>query len=172
MTNYLAVARALDELLLELIEKGAAIPAQTAEDLKAGRALAGISLRGPEDTAMAEKAGAVLEGVEMNLLSQAEIAGGAAWADEWQARILAAGEQPAQAITVYANRMVKGVPKGEHWIRLRSAELADADPVAYELTAAAQEDGYTLLYGKQENVNEFLKYIRNKQGKVGFKRNS
>ena len=178
MTNHLAAAKVLDELLLELIEKGAAIPAQVAEELKAGRALAGIGLRKPDDAELAAKAGVVLEGVEMNLLSQAEITGGAAYADAWQERILAARarERPSEAAAAYVNRMVKGVPKGEHWIRLQTSELADADPAAFGLTAAAQEDGFTLVYGKKESVTAFLNEIRQKEihqnGKVGFQRNS
>ena len=173
MTNYLAAAKVLDELLLELIEKGVAVPAQVAEELKAGRGLAGIALRGPGDVELEAKAGAVLEGVEMNLLSQAEITAGAEYADEWQRRIAAAvAAKPTSRTAGAANRMVQGVPRGEHWIRFQTSELANTDPAAFGLTAAAQEDGYTLLYGKQENIQTFIKNIRQKQGKVGFKRNS
>jgi len=171
MMNHLAAARVLDELMLELIDRGAEIPDKVAGELKAGRALAGIALRGPDDMELAAKAEAVLEGVEMNLLSQAEIIAGGPCADAWQARILAAREQAPQA-AAYVNRMVQGVPRGEHWIRLQTSQLEDADPAAYGLTAKAQEDGYTLIYGRQENVNAFLQYIRKKLGKVGFKRNS
>jgi len=173
MLNHLAAAKVLDELLLELIEKGAAVPAQVSEDLKAGRALAGIALRGPGDTQLEARAGAVLEGVEMNLLSQAEITAGAAYADGWQGRIYAAREQPSQAApTAYANRMVKGVPKGEHWIRFQTSELAATDPADFGLTAKAQEDGFTLVYGNKNNISAFLKEIRKKLGKVGFQRDS
>ena len=162
----LAAAKVLDELLLELIEKGAAIPARVAEDLKAGRALAGIGLRKPDDEELAAMAGAVLESVEMNLLSQAEIIADAAYAEDWQGRIYSARtqEQPLGAAqTPYVNRMVKGVPKGEHWIRFQTSELADADPAAFELTANPQEDGFTLIYGKKENVTAFLKEISKKE---------
>ena len=177
MTNHLAAAKVLDALLLELIEKGAAIPAQVTTDLQAGRSLAGISLRKPDDDELAAKAGVVLEGVEMNLLAQAEIMAGAAYADGWQARVAQALEQPLEAASaVYANRMVKGVPKGEHWFRFQSSRLADTDPAAFGLTAVAQEDGFSLVYGKKENTTAFLDAVRQKEnhqrGKVGFPRNT
>jgi len=177
MTNLLAAAKVLDELLLELIKRGAAIPAQITEDLKAGRALASISLRQPNDEELSAKAGGILEGVEMNLLSQAEITVDAAFADSWQFRAVQAREQALEAVpSAFVNRMIKGVPKGAHWIRFQTAEMADADPGAFGLTAAPQEDGFTLVFGKKEKVTAFLDEMRLKaaqqKGKVGFPRNS
>jgi len=158
--NHIAAAKVLDRLLLELIKKGATIPAQVAEELKSGRALASIGLRKPDDPELAAKAGAVLEGVEMNLLAQAEITVGVAYAESWQRLIAQAQEQPLEAAS---GRMVKGVPKNERWIRFQTSELADADPAAFSLTAAAQEDGFTLVYGKKENVTAFLNKIRERE---------
>ena len=173
MTNHLAAAKALDELMLELIEKGAQIPGHVARDLKAGRSLASIGLRSPDDVEIAAKAGGILESVEMNLLSQAELVGGADYSDAWQQAILAAREQPSQAApAAYVNRMVKGVPRDARWVRLQAP--ADTDPAAFGLTAAAQEDGFTLVYGSKSNLSAYLNDIRQKQqnGKVGFQRNS
>ena len=169
MTNHLAAARVLDELLLELIGMGAAIPAHVAQELKAGRALASIGARGPGDAE--PEAGSILESVEMNLLSQAEISAGAAYADAWQEKILAAQAQEASP-SAYVNRMVQGVPRGVPWLRLQSSELAGTDPAEFELAAIPQEDGFTLIYGTQEKIEELLKHMRKKQGKVGFQRNS
>lgn len=177
MANDLAAAKALDELMLALMAQDVEIPAHVAEDLKAGRALAGMGARKPEDAELAAKAATVLEGVEMNLLAQAELAFGTEQSDAWQEKINAARELPPDAAAVYVNRMVKGVPRGEPWLRVRTSELEDTgtDPTAFGLAAAAQEDGYTLIYGKQESIDGFLKHIRKqleKLGKVGFKRDS
>ena len=159
MTNHLAAAKALDELLLELIDKAAAIPDHVAEALKAGRSVAAISARIPEDGEIAVKAFAALESVEMNLLTLAEIAGGAEYADAWQKRIedARAEELPAAA---HASRMVQGVPKGERWIRFQTSELTDADPADFGLTAVPQEDGFTLIYGKKENMTAYLAAVK------------
>ena len=171
--NYLSAAKALDELMLELIGRGMEIPAHTVEDLKAGRSLAAIYARSPADEVIAAKAAAALENVEMNLLSLAEAQAGAAFADGWQARLAGAYQEEAPQIPPSAARMTPGVPKGAYWIRIQTSELAGIAPrEELELTLAAQEDGYTLIYGKQENVQSFLQDIRKKLGKVGFKRNS
>jgi len=177
MTNHLAAAKKLDELLLELIEKGAVIPAQVTEDLKAGRSLASIGLRNPGDEELSAKAGGILESVEMNLLAQAEITSGAAYADGWQALTAQARKEPFDTLPVSCvNRMVKGVPKGEHWIRFQASEMADTDIAASGLTAVTQEDGFTLVYGKKENITAFLDIMRqnktHQKGKVGFPRNN
>lgn len=162
--NHLAAAKVLDELLLELIHKGAVIPAQVTEDLKSGRTLAGIAMRKPDDAELAAKAGVVLESVEMNLLSQAEITVDAAYADSWQGLIDKAREQDSEASSAaYVNRMVKGVPKGERWIRLQTTEPMEVDPEAFGLTAAAQEDGFTLVYGKKESITAYINEIRQKE---------
>ena len=169
--NYLSAAKVLDELLLELIAKGLQAPAHTVEDLKTGRALASMGARDPGNAEIEAKVMPILEGVEMNLLALAEMAGGGDYADSWQRRIAEAYEEPAQAAG--NRRMVHGAPKGAYWIRVQTSELGDlTPPEELELTLAAQEDGYTLVYGKQESVQLFLKDIREKLGKVGFKRNS
>ena len=171
MTNHLSAAKALDELMLALIGQGAKIPAHEAEGLKAGRSLAAIHARQPDTEETAAKAAAALENVEMNLLSLAELQGGADYANAWQARIASAYQE--EMVPPAAAKMAYGVPKGVHWIRFQTAELpGDIPPESYDLTANPQEDGYTLIYGKKESIAAFLKDIRQKLGKVGFKRNS
>jgi len=175
MSNYLGMAKALDELMLELIEKGADIPGNVTDDLKSGRSLAGVSLRGSCEGDTAIKAMSILENVEMNLLSLADTAGGRDYAEKWQLRIndALAGESVdpscAPSPQASATRFNSGVPRGEYWIRVKESELA---PVSHELDglldsfglkSLPQDDGYLLLYGKKENVSSFLKDIRDKE---------
>jgi len=176
MKNHLAAAKVLDELLLELIENGAAVSAHVVEDLKAARALASMAARQPgKNEALEANGAATLENVEMNLLSQAEITGGAAYADAWQARIAEAYQE--ESVSPAATKMPHGVPRGEYWVRIQTSTLEETGAAPAGVTAgAAQEDGFTLVYGKKENVTAFLDEIRQKEirqnGKVGFQRNS
>jgi hypothetical protein len=166
--NAFNAAKTLDALMLELLGKGAEIPSRVAQELKAGRSLAAISARRPERGEEAGKAAAVLEGVEMNLLSLAETHGGAVYAEGWQRRVAEAYQEPLPAPPPAARTVA---PRGEYWLRIQTEQLKGAAPPD-TLTAAAQEDGFTLIYGKREDVQAFLKDIREKLGKVGFERNS
>jgi len=168
MLNYYNAAKVLEELMLGLIEKKAAIPAHVTEDLKAGRSLANILRRKADDADIAAKTGLALESVEMNLLSLAEANLGADCAEAWQTKIIAAyNEDIAQDVPAPAPKMASaGVPKSDYWIRVKTSELADfrerspdKPPEVYSLSAVEHEDGYTLIHGGKENVIAYLKEI-------------
>ena len=154
MMNYHSAAKALDALMMELIAKGITIPEHIAEDLKSGRSFAGILLRQPDDIEISAKAAFILENVEMNLLSLAEIEFGADYAETWQKAIIGAYREKAAPIS--ASKFTSGVPKGEYWIRVQTSELTAFTPEAFGLSVMEQKDGYTLIYGKKDNVTAFL----------------
>ena len=168
MLNYHSAAKVLDSLMIELIEKGTEIPAHVVEDLKSGRSFASILLRTPDDIDIAAKAAFALENVEMNLLSSAEIKFGPKYAETWQKKIIAAyKEEIAQPAAISASKLVSGVPKGEHWVRVQTSELTefykqipDKTPETFGLTSVCQKDGYTLIYGKKEKVTDFLNCMK------------
>jgi len=179
MTNYLGAAKSLEELMLELIKKEIIIPAHVVGDLKSGRSFAGILLRSSgdaNDAEVAAKAAFALQNAEMNLLALAETGIGIDYAESWQHKIIAAyKEEAAKTSDISAPKTLPKVPKGEHWIRIQTLELAnfeehepDKPPEVFGLTAVEQKDGYTLIYGKKENITSFLGEIRQKLGKVGF----
>ena len=174
MANYHSVAKILDELMLELIQRDVAIPPHVVDDLKAGRSFASIWLRQPNDE-VADKAMFALQNVEMNLLSLAEINAGKENADVWQRRIIEAYQEDIkQAAPPAASKYVTGVPKGRHWIRIQAAELAVVEGLSalldsYLLSSVAQEDGYLLIYGAKEDVSAFMKEIRQIIGKMEIK---
>jgi len=191
MSNYLGMAKALDELMLELIKKDAEIPGNVTGDLRSGRSLAGIFSRQPCEGDTAIKTMSILENVEMNLLSLAETVGERDYAEKWQQKINDAlmsdgaiaggaiaggasagatctdGNTPSQPASAW--KYNSGVPRGEYWIRVKESEL---EPVSHELDgllesfglkALPQDDDYLLLYGKKENVSAFLKDIRDRE---------
>ena len=172
MTNCLNAAKTLDELLLELIEKGIEIPGHMANDLKSGRTLASISSRTPDDVDLEIKARIVLENVEMNLLALAENNLGAEAAETWQRRISSAYQEEitVQAAAVSAPKFGSGVPKGDHWVRLQSDYLDTVEGAEklleqFKVSVLEQEDGYLMIHGKKEDVSAFLKGLRQKVGK-------
>jgi len=175
MTNYLAAAKLLDELLLELLQKGMDIPAHVVDDLKTGRSLANICMRQPDDEAAA-KTLATLQNVEMNLLALAEAGFGLETAEAWQRRLNEAYSEEAGQPQASASRFVAGLPKSAHWIRLQADYMASVEEVdidallaQFALNTVPQDDGYLLIYGGKEEISAFLKEIREMIRRMGSK---
>jgi len=169
------MAKALDELMLDLLKKGAKIPGYVTDDLKSGRSLAGIHSRQSCENDTSAKVMSILENVEMNLLSLAESAEGREYAEKWQqkindAQICDSGDSCASPLPyATATKYNTGVPRGEYWIRIMESELSPFNNEieglldGFDLISLPQDDGYLLIYGKKENVTSFLKDIRDKE---------
>jgi hypothetical protein len=164
----MSAAKALDELMLELIRKDVDIPAHVAGDLKSARSLAKIDLLEPGNNDIATKIMIAIENVEMNLLALADIYLGREASEEWQRKITKSFDaQPARTSSAPVSRIASGVPRSDHWIRIKSDYL-DSVEGAMEmleetsLSAIAQDDGNILIHGKKEDVSAFLKSIREK----------
>lgn len=177
MNNFSAAAKVLDELMLELTGMGLTIPVSVADDLKAARSLTNISQRQPADSDseydIGMKTMTILQNAEMNLLSLAETGVGADYADTWQKALNDAYQNKVtKAAPGYKPTFIPGIPKGEHWVRLQTDELADVSELdamlgEYALTSAGQPDGWLLVHGKKEDVSSFLKALRQIIGKNG-----
>jgi hypothetical protein len=164
MTNYVAAASVLEELMLLLLEKGADVPKQVAEELRSGRSYAGMSKQVGGDCELETKTLIAFQNVEMNLLSQAEITFGREIADSWQIKLNQAKES-APVAAKPSLRYITGVPKGSYQIRVQTEYLETADNLeemlaGYKLKTIPQEDDFVMIYGEKENVMNFLKEIR------------
>ena len=164
MGNYLATAKVLDNMILDLKSRQIDVPASVVDSLKIARSLASIILVSPDDTETMIKAQATLESVGMNLLSIAEAKVNREYADAWQTKIDEAdtviSDPPVKKTT-----FVSGVPKGERWIRFETkdlAELSDAEQLLTKngLKTKINEDGFTLIYGRNEDIKAFMNEVR------------
>ena len=167
MMNFLASARVMEELMLELTEKGTVIPDHVISSLSSGRSLANISLRLPEEDSEAEmKTLSIFQDAEMNLLSLAEADFGTEYAENWQRKILAAGmEEVVRTAPESASKYIAGVPKTADWVRIQLPELDAVENLQalleeYSLQTQPQEDGYLLIHGEKANISGFLKAVR------------
>jgi len=174
-SNFYAALKVLDELMLELLGKGVAIPAHVTESLKTGRSYSGILRKKPDDGDIIVKTGGALENAEMNLLSLAESAEGREYSEYWQRRVIAAYQEEITDTSVAAPRFVPGLPKGDHKIRMEASYLEEIGYdkqglESHSLTSVTQEDGYLLIHGKKTDVTAFLeeirKLVRKKTGKM------
>ena len=154
----------MEELMLLLLEKGADVPEQVAEELRSGRSYAGMGTRVGADADIETKAMIAFQNVEMNLLSQAEIIFDRETADSWQIKLNQAKESPPVAAKT-TSRYITGVPKGSYQIRVQTeyldtAENLDEMLAGYKLKTIPQDDDFVMIYGEKENVMNFLKEIR------------
>jgi len=179
MINCISAAKVLDELMLDLIDRGIDIPGHVADDLKAGRLMARLGSRQSDDAASETKARAALESVEFNLLALVDIHLSVEAAEAWQRKINSAYQEEitAQVPQVSAPKFGSGVPKGDRWVRLQLDYLntvEDADKMLdkYAVSILEQEDGYLMIHGRNEDISAFLKELRQKVGKLGSKCNN
>jgi len=169
MMNCANAVRTLEELRLSLIEKGAPVPFHVTEELVKGRSLARICSLEPDDAELSAKAMAALDIVEMNLLSLTEQHIDAETADTWQRKIKDAYMEPDThtAAEAPASGAYPGVPKSEHFIRLKTDYLDTLEGAnelleKFAVKARKQEDGFLLMHGKKEDISAFLEAVRNK----------
>jgi len=172
MTNYLAAAKVLDQLILDLRSKNTDIPDQVVSSLKSGRSYAHVTMLNPNDIETAIKAQSALEIVEMNLLSIAEKMLGCEYANGWQKRIINAYQEEQESVPKKTT-FVSGIPKSAHWVRIETQDLFTVQDIEKtinerQLNIRKQDDGFTLIYGSKEHLAVFLSEVRDKiRKKIG-----
>ena len=156
--------KALSDLLTELRARGAEIPAHVVEDLRSARSLIEVLKvsSGREDVAgMVEQ---LLLGVEAYLLAEAELRLGPAEAEKWAKRISEATFQSEVEALEERLRFRPGLPRGEHWVRVRVSdeiprELVERLAADEGVSARMQPDGFVLVSGPKEKVMGFVRKL-------------
>lgn len=172
MLNYDNVCKRLDELMVELLNKGFNIPEHLFGDLNAGRRLVNVLRMNtdPSEPDLAMESSPYLQTVEMNLLTIAEEGLGKDFAETWQKKIIEAYQTHDSDVGKSAT-YISGIPKTDHWVRLKTSEIT-ADSELYEqienlnLGFKPQDGGYLLIHGGKEDVKAFIKEIRQKEGRA------
>ena len=173
MINYDNVCKILDELMVEILNKGFTVPQHVFDDLKSARNLINIYRSSPQELGQAMESSPFLQIAEMNLLTIAETEIGKDYADSWQRQIISAYLEECPS-GVKPMAFVSGVPRGDHWIRLKTSDV-DIDGELSALLASLglfvknQDDGYILIHGGKDDVKTFLKAVRRKTVEEGVK---
>jgi hypothetical protein len=166
--NYERLWQVLEELLVELRKRGIDIPQEIADDLSSARTMLTIYKTEPAADVESEMA-FYLEKMEPILLSLAESELGKDYADVWQRKIVAARLE-TNATPTPASKFIPGIPRGEHWLRIKTADMISDGEInillgKLNLTSKPQNDGYLLVYGNEDIIKTFVKEIRKKIGK-------
>ena len=162
MSGFGARWRILSDLLVELRAHGADIPPYVVRDLRSARSLIEVLKADPGCEGVAGRIDMLLTNVESFLLAEVEMRLGPEAAKEWEDRISKAISEAEGASREAGARFRPGLPRGEHWIRVRPSEeiprelveeLARTEGVSVEL----QPDGYLLVRGEEGKVKSFVR---------------
>jgi hypothetical protein len=161
-----ATWKVLEELMLDMHKKGAAVPPNVISDLRNAKLMIQISESSGAKGEQAIKVDEYLGNVESILLAEAQEKFGSEYVDEWLKRIDEANVQcetcqPVPA-KVEENKFVTGVPRDQKWVRVEpngalTSERIEQIAKETSLTVNTQKDGRLVVYGQPENIKAFVK---------------
>ena len=165
--DYLNLWQVLEELYNTLLKKGITLPREIMDDLKSVKTLINIYKVDVTILDVATEIEMYLEKIESNLLYLAESDLGKAYAEEWLEKIYEARRNRDVKRNTYQTKFISGVPKNEHWIRIKTADLMKEQDrkrllAKFNLSSKPQKDEYILLHGKEENIRKFIKEVGKK----------
>ncbi len=162
--EYEYVWTALEAIILELRKQRVTVLPELVDDLKSAQTLIKIHRTDPLNLDIATEIERYLERVEANLIYLAHSDVGEAYADECVRRLHEARAKGLRETVTVPSTFITGVPKGAHWIRLKTSDLLDSAEVDALLNQLAlskieQPDGFLLIHGPEEKVKAFLKEV-------------
>jgi hypothetical protein len=159
--GYLAVWKVLEQMIIEFRKKGIPIPATVMNDLKSARTMIKIISIDAKRGETVQKAEEYLGNVEAYLVTEAQKKFAPEYIDDWLRRLEKASCEICEE-KGEESRFISGLPRDQKWIRiepLASLPLEKLEQLAEEsnLSCSVQEDGRLLVYGKAEDIKEFVK---------------
>ncbi len=131
------------------------------DDLRSAKTMIQVLKADPTHTENIPRIETYLGNVEFDLISRAQDKLGSESVKRWMEKLEEARRRVYEEKEV-SSRFVPGIPRGKRWVRVQVSEdtpQTDIERLAEEngLPSKMQEDGYVLVYGKNENIKSFLK---------------
>ena len=164
--EYLAVWKVLEEMITDFRKKGVAIPSEVMNNLKSAKTMINILRADASRIETAQRIEEYLGSVESSLVSEGQKRFGTKYAAEWLKRLDEAGRKTLAEEEEEA-KFVPALPREQKWIRVRPSPelpiekvktLAEQSNLAYSI----QKDGFLLVYGKDEQLKDFVKKMATK----------
>ena len=164
--GYEEVWRVLDDLLTELRQKGEMIPADVMSDLHSAKTMIQILKADPSHAENVPRVETYLKNVEFGLLCVAQERFGTKFAERWMKKLAEARKEVCGEVA--STRFVPGIPRGEQWVRVQVSKETprkDVERLAKEseLSHKIHDDGYVLVWGKNERIKSFVENLRHTQ---------
>ncbi|MEM2921387.1 MAG: DUF2096 family protein, partial [Candidatus Bathyarchaeia archaeon] len=155
----------LEALAVEMKEMGLDVPQEVHEDLKSAKTL--FSVQEVDANVDMSRAQFYLDRAETTLIAMAESYGGRDFAEKWLVKIEEARLRGLEETQKPVRVFISGVPKGQHWVRIRATEdigQRELCSIATQrgLECKVQENGYVLVFGRAEDVKVFIREIAEK----------
>jgi hypothetical protein len=160
MGHNMATWKLLENMVIELKKKGASIPPNVMEDLRAAKSMIQLScMKGSGDAI--QKAEEFLANVEAYVINQAQTTFDSETADQWLRRLEEANAEVCEE-TNAENTYVTGVPRDQKWVRVEPINNLPTERIQklaeeQNLQVKTQKDGRLIVYGQPECIKEFLK---------------
>ncbi len=159
--SHTATWKVLDELVIELREKGVSVPPEVIGDLRNAKLMIIVSKTDDGTGEESQKVEEFLGAIESILINEAQKALSPEIVDQWLKRL---GEASAETKEekMEENKFVTGVPRDQKWVRVEPAGNLPTERINQmakesNLTVNGQKDGRLLLYGQADCIKEFLK---------------
>jgi hypothetical protein len=165
--GYLAVWKVLEQMIADYQKKGKPVPSEVMNDLKSAKTTIQIA---KAETHHAQTIGAIeqyLTNVESYLVSEGQKQFGNEYVEHWLSKLEEAGRTPDKEDE--KARFVSGIPRQDKWVRVKpTTELPMEKIIALaresKLSHRLQENGHLIVFGKGENVKDFVKKMTTKHG--------
>lgn len=164
--GYVAVWKALEEMITDFRRKGLTVPLEIMNDLKNAKTLMKILKAEPSRGEGIQKIEQYLGNVESYLVSEGQKELGVEYVDGWLERIHRASREIFDE-EEKETRFIPGLPRHQKWIRVTSS--ADLPPEKLrtiveemKLSYSFQKDGSLLVYGEDESIKIFVKKMASK----------
>lgn len=172
MENYEEVWKVLADLLTVLRNKGETIPKDVVEDLRSAKTLINIYSLDQSKLETLSKIESYLGNVEQTLVYLAEADFGKEFADGYLKKIVEARDKVFTPKNESSARLIPGVPRDKHWIRVRIDEDVRADELealakSFDLSHRKEKDSFLLIYGEEDKIKQLIRKMAEKRKKRG-----
>jgi hypothetical protein len=159
--GYLAVWKVLEEMITDFRKKGITVPVDIMSNLRHAKTLINVLRADPSHLETGQKVEEHLRSVESYLVSEGQKRLGTAYVEEWIKRLDEASVKAVEE-EEKETRFISGVPREQKWIRVKPYDelpieglkaLADELNLSYNV----QNDGCLVVYGKEEQMKDFVK---------------
>ena len=159
--------KTLEHLIVELRKRQVAIPTEVMTHLRSAKTMISVYNVDPSHLETLPTIENYLMNVESTLVNAARERFGQAFANRWIERIESARREEERKAEPAAPHFVPRLPKGKHWIRVLPSDdilKESMEQLAQEigLSCEMQRDGYILVYGKEEQVKDFVSKMAKK----------
>jgi len=172
MENYEEVWKVLADLLTVLRNKGETIPKDVVEDLRSAKTLINIYSLDQSKLETLSKIESYLGNVEQTLVYLAEADFGKEFSNGYLKKIVEARDKVSTSESESSSRLIPGVPRDKHWIRVRIDEDVRADELealakSFDLSHRKEKDSFLLIYGEEDKIKQLIRKMAEKRKNRG-----